>query len=207
VHWWRRRIVAADGTPRRFTGGPLSRVSFELDALYYGVPQHNEVQAGLRFVEALDGILAGLTGRQPERIVPAALDLDTTAWIGYLGAVMEPESLPANQDPSTAVNFKLDVLRALADLPSSQFAAFVHLMDGFEPHELARLLPRKEGRGPWSEESVERAVRRASSRIRSLCAVDAPGKRKRQPRPVAKGIEVIHQVEAEVDQIRSRRAA
>jgi hypothetical protein len=63
-----------------------------------------------------------------------------TAWIGAFDAVCEPSSLPSYLDPANAVNFRLDVLRAMASIPKSYRRALVHAMDGYDWWEIALLM-------------------------------------------------------------------
>lgn len=228
--WYRKKVADPEtGEPVRFTGGPLASVDFELDAKFYGVEHENrrlqrdyEVRAACNLIRVLAGTA------EPER--PGYKPLDTTAWLDDFSILWEPENIPSHLDPANAVNFRLDVLKALAHLPASRRRALIHRMDGFSLDEIADLLGFTrtveawtgqmvlEDRGDCYEivpemveielanpESAERLVRIASSEVRSRSAMDVPGPKGREPRPNPIPTDVIRDMERDVESTRAWR--
>ena len=224
--WYAKKIADPDTQePRSFTGGPLAAVDFTLDALYYGVAHENERRHKEHELRAVFALLDNLHGG--DSFAGGQKPLDQTAWIEHLAFLWEAENIPAHLDPATSVNFRLDILKALATLPKSYRRAFIHRMDGYSLVEIASLMgyerePKategwksfvdSDGNRWWTqlesypnEESAERVIRNCSKELREKTALDVPGKKKRQPRADAIPTHVIPDVEAEIQQIRSWR--
>lgn len=187
VDWYRENIADPEtGERRRFTGGELGSVDFVLDALWYGVAFENARRKMEHELLGVFGLIEALAGREPR---PHRLDLlDTTAWLQAFDILWSPTNIPADIDPANAVNFRLDVLRAMAAQPRSYRRALVHAMDGYDLWEIADLMG-------WTkdyslsvlpqpmpnEESAERVVRKASSSVRAHCALGI----RSEPKPPA----------------------
>lgn len=173
VAWYEQNIADPQtGEPVRFLGGPLAGIDFELDAFYQGVAFENRrrwLDHALRCTLALPLLLSG-----QEVNVIGHRELDNTAFIPRLLSVWEPHQLPSHMDPGRALAFKLDILRALACIYPSEREVFVHFMDGYQLDEIADLMR-------WKQENVERTLRRAAAKVRSLCDIDSPARRREGP--------------------------
>jgi len=207
----------ATGRPRdlqQFTGGPLARVSFELDGAYYGAAHQNRGRlaawsaavlfAGLRQFGILrygpatpspEDDLETLTRPRPR------LD-DTTYWIRFLHLLEEPASLPAH-GWENCVAWRLDVLLGLAELPRSRWRAFRLYADGWgyddqrgrkDLSEIAARMGRDHEAGEsWSEDAVRVAIRQARSHGRRRAEFNVPAPdRSRAPRPGTPTTEIQH---------------
>jgi hypothetical protein len=184
--------------PDRFTGGPLAGVAFELDALYFGAAWENT----RRFKDWSERNAAHVSRQTSEGVeepadLPRPAALCTWEWIAELRQLDVPES---TSNPFAAINFRLDVLRALSTLPKSHLAAFVALMDGYgvegmriDLDEIARVMA-PEGRRPWDAGSVRHALKRASRTVR------------REAAPIATKTSAARTAEREIARIRRERA-
>lgn len=183
-----------------FTGGPLNRLDMEFDALYYGAAHENRrrqrdwerrVHEGLVEV-TYDEETGKTTYSEPQPVM-----LDTTEWIRFMHLVVDAAVGDGSSNPMKAVNFKLDVYRALSTLLPSHRACFVHLMDGYTDQEVAQLMGGRHGH--WQESSVRSARKKANRAVRQI---DNEGQTE-SPVPCS----VAAQVEREIGRIRGGRAA
>lgn len=151
----------------RFEGGPLANCSFELDALYHGTAHENAraMRAWIkRNAQHRCEMLA--RGEQPEDL-PRPRLLDTTEWVTLLHVILDAASMPGSANPFKAVNFRLDVYRALSTMPKSVRQVFTHFADGFDLEEIALLMGRNEEmQEGWSRSSVRDAIKKASRGVR-----------------------------------------
>lgn len=205
--WYTRHVGdLATGEIIPFQGGELAYVDWELDALFHGVAAVNRRRALAHWMRCALAVPQWLGGLDVE--VPGYLELNTTAWIPLFGALDDPYAIGAG-DPGTAVNFRLDVLRALASIPRSRRRAFFHRMDGLSYEDIARIMGWKttdaEGREQPAEEAAEYAVRAASGAVRKLTSLDIPGK-KRTPKAAEHPTSVVNRVERELASARRYRA-
>ena len=181
-----------------FTGGPLAGVSFDLDALFYGSAHENT----RRFDDWSKRNAAHITrqveeGSEEPVELPRPTALCTWAWIAELGVLEAPES---TADPFRAINFRLDVMRALSTLPKSRLAAFVHLMDGYgvgergriELDEIARLMAPVDSK-PWHSGSVRDSLKVANRAVR------------REGAPALVKTDAARTAECEIEKIRRER--
>jgi hypothetical protein len=151
----------------RFEGGPLANCSFELDALYYGTSHENQRAMRLWQEENAKARVRQLANGEVPVDIPRPKLLDTTEWITLMHILLDASSLPGNANPFKAVNFKLDVYRALAKMPKSVREVFTHYMDGFDEEEIALLMGRNEAEDEgWSVTSVHDAVKKANRSVR-----------------------------------------
>lgn len=205
LRWYNRKVVDRKGAPRRFHGGPLRRFSLELDALFYGVPRQNQVARDISGLSATCRLLEVFAGwdHDDSPVIPEPVIEDTTEWITHLHSIWDADNIAGSGGETGAVDFKLDVLLALSYLHKSQLAAFIAFMDGYTLEEI-RSIACKDPARPWSIETAERAVRRASTAVRSRCGLDVPRER-RQTLVDVHETSVIGGVEVLIAGIRERR--
>ena len=223
--WYASDIADPDtGEPVRFTGGSLHPVDFELDALWYGVAYEN--QRRTKHHEVLMACLLMRLLMGDEYAAGHRLDLlDTTAWLKAFDVLWEPYNIPTWLDPQDMVNFRLDVLRAMATLPKSYRRVLTHAMDGYNLEEIADLMGWTTERWGYDHavgsamlevpntESAERVVRKASSQVRASCSLFIRKTPKPpEPTPDTKFLQagdyttdVITRIEEEIQQTRAWR--
>lgn len=164
----------------RFRGGPMAACSWELDALYFGtVYENNRRMREWMRKNAQHRAEMLARGETPEDL-PRPPFLDTKQWITLLHLIEDVHSIPGNANPFKAVNFRLDVLRMLAQLPESRIRAFVLYMDGYSLDEIAQKMGKDPESGePWDYRSVRDALKKASRTIRKHgdALLDEPTKR------------------------------
>jgi hypothetical protein len=208
------------GAPRTqvpFSGGPLLRASFELDAAYYGAAHSNRALLTAWSVRVLFAALRSLglfqygpatpSPETDEQLLqkPRPKLEDTTYWIRSLHLIEEEASLPKHGWEGT-VAWRLDVLLALSELPRSRWRVVALYSDGYERSELGALMSDEEA--GWASESVRAALREASRHIRRRCEMDTPGRlEKRKPRPGATPTGEIRKVAREWRRLRALKPA
>ena len=173
---------------RQFTGGPLVRDSFDLDAAYYGAVHANkadEVTWALDFLTAYNRraelMLPSVSGEMgPYEIAELEADVDhglsrnrpkarsTVYWMRYFHELDEPslERL-CRGGWESVVTWRVDVARAVATLPKSRHRVFALYAEGMHRDQIARLLGPEGGEG-WTPQSVNDVVKAISRTVRSM---------------------------------------
>ena len=232
VGWYEKNVAdPVTGAQKRFTGGELRAIDFELDAYWYGVQFENARRRMRHTLFAVFTLIKLMSGDE-FATGPGLELLDTTAWLQHFDALWDSHNIPDYLDPSDAVNFRLDVLRAMATLPKSYRRALTHAMDGYDLEEIADFMgwttkfeivhPLTGQAHPFvdpgtvlevpNEESSERVIRKASSQVRSRCSLGVRSK-PRPPDPAPERLwkggdyttNVIALVEEEIEQTRAWR--
>jgi hypothetical protein len=173
---------------QQFTGGPLIRDSFDLDAAYYGAVHANkadEVTWALDFLTAYQR-MRDLAYNEGATLHPDIAELEielhsdidhglsrnrpksrsTVYWMRYFHELDEPslERL-CRGGWESVVTWRVDVARAVAMLPKSRQRVFALYAEGWHRDRIASALGPEGGEG-WTSRSVNDVVKAISRAVR-----------------------------------------